>query len=192
VVFKVTDVREVPLLSYRVGFAFLALALTASACGSSGGAAAGGGDTTPPGQVTLPVVSSSSSNAPVTSSTAAANGPSVEQPCSFITADEMSQLLGETATVQDDGFRCKYLVGDGWLEVELMEFASASAASIWDYDKAHGTSVPGVGDEAYIFGAAIVVKLGDVFIDVNGDELPQPPDDATLQAIAQRIIGQIP
>ena len=191
-VFNVTDVREVQLISYRAGVALFAVAVAASACGSSGGGTAGRGATTPPGQVSLPVVSSASSSSPPVSSTAAANGPSVEQPCSFITADEMSQLLGATATVQDDGFRCKYLVGDGWLEVELMEFAGASAASIWDYDKAHGTPVSGVGDEAYIFGATIVAKLGDVLIDVNGDELQQPPDDATLTAIANKIITQIP
>jgi len=177
------------MMTYRAGLSLAAVAVAVAACGSSGG---GGATPTPtlPG-LSLPATSSTPAPPP-TSSQPVASGPSVEQPCSFLTADEMSQLLGATATVQDDGFRCKYLVGDGWLEVELMEFASASAAEIWDYDKAHGTAAPGVGDEAYIFGAAIVVKLGDVFIDVNGDELPQPPDDATLQAIAQRIVDQIP
>jgi hypothetical protein len=31
-----------------------------------------------------------------------------------------------------------------------------------------------------------------VFIAVDGNNLPQPPDDATLTAIANKIITQIP
>ena len=173
------------MMTYRTVLSLVAVALAATACGSSGTAT----PTVP--AVSLPPVSSTIA-LPPTSSQPVASGPSVEQPCSFITADEMSQLLGAAATVQDDGFRCKYNVGDGWLQVELMEFASASAADIWDYDKAHGTSTSGVGDEAYIFGAAIVVKLGDVLIDVDGNNLPQPADDATLEAVASKIVEQIP
>ena len=177
------------MITYRTVVSLAVVAAAMTACSSS----AGGGstpNTVPP--VTSSTVSSTAPAPPVTSSSVAAGGPSVEQPCSFITAAEMSQLLGASATVDDEGFRCKYEVGDGWLEVELMEFASASAASIWDYDKAHGAPVSGVGDEAYIFGAAIVVKLGDVFLAVDGNNLPQPPDDATLKAIATKIVTQIP
>jgi len=177
------------LITHRPVIALVAIALAATACGSSSG---GGSDTTPAAQPTLPTLSIPVSTPATTSAPPAAGGPSVEQPCSFITAAEMSDILGATATVQDDGFRCKYLVGDGWLQVELMEFASASAASIWDYDKAHGTATPGVGDEAYIFGAAIVAKLGDVLIAVDGNNLPQPADDATLKTVATKIISQIP
>jgi hypothetical protein len=179
------------LIAHRLVVSLVAVSLLAAACGSSGGGPAGSPAPTSAAP-SVPAVSSTSNPPPATSEPAAAGGPSVEQPCSFITAGEMSRLLGVTATVQDDGFRCKYLVGDGWLEVELMEFGSASAAPIWDYDKAHGTAAAGVADEAYIFGATLAAKLGDVLIDVNGDELPQPPDDATLQAITQQIVQQIP
>lgn len=168
----------------------VSVALAAAACGSSGG---GAGPTPTPTLPAFPELSAGTTIAlPTSTAPAATGGPSVEQPCSFVTAAEMSDILGAPASVQDEGFRCKYLVGDGWLQVELMEFASASAAEIWDYDKAHGTAVPGVGDEAYIFGAAVVAKLGDVFIGVDGDNLPQPADDATLTTIATKIVSQIP
>jgi hypothetical protein len=174
------------LTTQRLGLTVVAVALVASACGSSGGAP--GSPATLPA-ITLPTPSTTialPSNQPT-----GIGGPSVEQPCSFITAAEMSDILGAAATIQDEGFRCKYLVGDGWLQVELMEFSSASAAEIWDYDKAHGTAAAGVGDEAYVFGAALVAKLGDVFLAVDGNNLPQPADDATLTAIATKILTQI-
>jgi hypothetical protein len=175
------------LNTHRVGLAAVAVALVTTGCGSSGGDAG-----------SAPTLAASTLGSPnptiVASSSVPAEGagsPSVEQPCSFITAAEMSDILGVSATVQDESFRCKYLVGDGWLQVELMEFSSASAAEIWGYDKAHGTAAAGVGDEAYIFGAAIVAKLGDVFLAVDGNNLPQPADDATLTAIATKILTQI-
>jgi hypothetical protein len=177
------------MITYRTVLSLAAVAAALTACNSSG---AGSSSPNPVPPVTSSSVSSTAPASPQTSSSVAAGGPSVEQPCSFITAAEMSQLLGASATLDDEGFRCKYNVGDGWLEVELMEFGGASAASIWDYDKAHGAAVAGVGDEAYIFGAAIVVKLGDVFIAVDGNNLPQPADDATLKAIATKIVTQIP
>jgi hypothetical protein len=175
------------LKTHRAVVAAVAVALVATGCGSSGGAAA-----PRPTAPAVTVGSPSSTVVPASTAPTEAGGrPSVEQPCSFITAAEMSEILGASATVQDEGFRCKYLVGDGWLQVELMEFSSASAAEIWDYDKTHGTAAAGVGDEAYIFGAAIVAKLGDVFLAVDGNNLPQPADDATLTAIATTILTQI-
>jgi hypothetical protein len=119
--------------------------------------------------------------------------PSLERPCSFVTADEMSALLGTKVTAAtDEHFRCKYAVGKGWLETKLLDISLKITRDIYEYDKAHGKPVPGVGDQAYVFGASLVAKLGDVVVDVDGSNLPQPPDDAKLKAIATKIIKGIP
>lgn len=122
----------------------------------------------------------------------AAAAPSLERPCSFITAAEMSTLLGTTVTMQDDRFRCKYVSGQGWLQVELLNVELRGTRDIFDYDKAHGKAVPGVGDQAYIFGAAIVSKVGDVVIAVDGNNLPRKATDQQLKAIALKIAHAIP
>jgi hypothetical protein len=105
----------------------------------------------------------------------------------------MSALLGvKVSTATDEHFRCKYVVGNGWLETKLMDASLKMTKDIYDYDKAHGKAVPGVGDQAYIFGAAIVAKVGDVVVSVDGSNLPHPPDNAKLTAIATKIVKRIP
>lgn len=123
----------------------------------------------------------------------APGGVSLDRPCSFVTADEMSALLGTKVTsATDEHFRCKYVVGNGWLETKLLDVSLKNTRDIYDYDKAHGKPVPGVGDQAYVFGAALVAKVGDVVVDVDGNNLPHPPDDAKLEAIATKIVKRIP
>jgi len=47
------------------------------------------------------------------------NAPSVDHPCSFITAGEMAGLLATpVASAADERFRCKYAVGKGWIETK--------------------------------------------------------------------------
>lgn len=49
------------------------------------------------------------------------DGPSLDRPCSFVTAAEMAGLLGTpVVAATDEHFRCKYTVGKGWLETKLM------------------------------------------------------------------------
>jgi len=120
-------------------------------------------------------------------------GPSLDRPCSFVTTDEMSSLLGTKVTAAtDEKFRCKYVVGSGWLETKLLDISLKITRDIYDYDKAHGKAVSGIGDQAYVFGASIVAKVGDVVVDVDGSNLPRPPDDAKLKAIATKIVKRIP
>jgi hypothetical protein len=122
-----------------------------------------------------------------------AQGPSVERPCSFITAADMSTLIGARPTsAVDEHFRCKYTIGNGWLETKLMDIALKTTRDIYDYDKAHGKPVAGVGDQAYVLGATLVAKLGDVVVVVDGSNMPRPPDDAKLKAVALRIVSRIP
>jgi hypothetical protein len=104
----------------------------------------------------------------------------------------MSTLVGTPVTMRDEHFRCKYVSGEGWLQVELLNFGLRGTRDIFDYDKAHGKAVPGVGDQAYIFGAAIVAKVGDVVIAVDGNNLPRKPGDQQLKAIALKIARAIP
>ena len=170
----------------------VALCVLAAGCGSSGSGPGGRSPAAVTPTVTPTLTVATTPSPTVSTAPAAATGPSVERPCSFLTAPEMSALLGRTVTVQDEGFRCKYVQGDGWLQVELMEFAGGSAQQIYTYDKAHGTAAPGVGDEAYLFGAAIVAKVGDALLAVDGNNLPQPPPDATLTAIAKAIASRVP
>jgi hypothetical protein len=119
--------------------------------------------------------------------------PSLERPCSFVTADEMSALLGtKVAAATDEHFRCKYAVGNGWLETKLLDISLKVTRDIYEYDKAHGKPVSGVGDQAYVLGASLVAKLGDVVVAVDGSNVPHPPDNAKLQAIAMKIIKGIP
>jgi hypothetical protein len=63
---------------------------------------------------------------------------------------------------------------------------------IYDYNKAHGKPVPGVGDQTYQLGATLAAKVGDVLVVVDGSNVPRPPDDARLKAIALKIIKAIP
>lgn len=119
--------------------------------------------------------------------------PSLDRPCSFATAAEVSGLIGASvSSASDEHFRCKYNVGSGWLETKLMDYALKASRDIYEYDKAHGKPVPGVGDQAYILGATLAAKLGDVIIVVDGSNMPRPPADARLIAVAKKIIAGIP
>ena len=120
-------------------------------------------------------------------------GPSLDRPCSFVTAAEMAGLLGTTVvTATDEHFRCKYVVGKGWLETKLMNLELKMTRDIYDYNRAHGKPMPGVGDQAYQLGATLAAKVGDVLVVVDGSNVPRPPDDARLKAIALKIIKAIP
>jgi len=121
------------------------------------------------------------------------DGPSLDRPCSFATASQMEDLLGTpVATATDEHFRCKYVVGKGWLETKLMNLELKITRDIYDYNKAHGRAVPGVGDQAYLLGATLAAKVGDVLVVVDGSNVPRAPDDARLRAIAQKIVRAIP
>ena len=121
------------------------------------------------------------------------DGPSLDRPCSFVTAAEMASLLGTPeVTATDEHFRCKYVVGKGWLETKLMNLELKMTRDIYDYNRTHGKSMPGVGDQAYQVGATLAAKVGDVLVVVDGSNVPRPPDDARLKAIALKIIKAIP
>src|SRR5512144_1320899 len=121
------------------------------------------------------------------------DGPSLDRPCSFVTAAEMAGLLGTpVVTATDEHFRCKYVVGKGWLETKLMNLELKMTRDIYDYNKAHGKPMPGVGDHAYRLGATLAAKVGDVLVVVDGSNVPRPPDNARLKAIALKIIQGIP
>lgn len=119
--------------------------------------------------------------------------PSLDLPCSFVTATEMTGLLGRpVAAATDEHFRCKYVVGKGWLETKLMNLELKATRDIYDYNKTHGRLMPGVGDQAYQLGATLAAKVGDVLVVVDGSNAPEPPNDARLKAIALKIIKAIP
>ena len=121
------------------------------------------------------------------------DGPSLDRPCSFVTAAEMAGLLGRPVTdATDEHFRCKYAIGKGWLETKLLNIELKATRDIYEYNKAHGKQMPGVGDQAYQLGATLAAKVGDVLVVVDGSNVPQPPDDARLKAIATKIIRAIP
>ena len=120
-------------------------------------------------------------------------GPSLDRPCSFVTAADMASLLGTPVVrATDEHFRCKYTVGKGWLETKLMNIELRITRDIYDYNKAHGRPMPGVGDQAYLLGATLAAKVGDVVVVVDGSNVPRPPDNARLKAIALKIIRAIP
>src|SRR6476659_5549428 len=110
------------------------------------------------------------------------DGPSLDRPCSFVTAAEMSGLLGTPVVrATDEHFRCKYIVGRGWLETKLMNIELRITRDIYDYNKAHGKLVPGVGDQAYLLGATLAAKVGDVVVVVDGSNAPRAADNARLK-----------
>ena len=119
--------------------------------------------------------------------------PSLDRPCSFVTAGQMAGLLGTpVVTATDEHFRCKYVVGKGWLETKLMNLELKMTRDIYDYNRAHGRAMPGVGDQAYQLGATLAAKVGDVLVVVDGSSVPRPANDAQLKAIALKIIKAIP
>ena len=121
------------------------------------------------------------------------NGPSLDRPCSFVSAAEMARVLGTPVdTATDEHFRCKYVVGRGWLETKLMNLELKMTRDIYDYNKAHGKPTPGVGDQAYQLGATLAAKVGDVLVVVDGSNVPRPPEDGRLKTIALTIIKAIP
>jgi hypothetical protein len=120
-------------------------------------------------------------------------GPSLDRPCSFVTAERMSTLLGvRVGAATDEHFRCRYAVGTGWLETKMLDGSLKIARDTFDYDKAHGKAVPGVADQAYVLGATLVARLGDVLVVVDASNVPRAPDNAKLKAIALEIVRQIP
>lgn len=129
----------------------------------------------------------------VSSSSQPATAPSLDHPCSFVTTADMSSMLGvPVSAATDEKFRCKYTVGNGWLETKLMDISLKMTRDIFDYNKTRGHAVAGVGDQAYVLGATMVSKLGDVVVVVDGSNMPKPPADATLKAVATRIVRRIP
>ena len=105
----------------------------------------------------------------------------------------MSALLGTAVSAAtDEHFRCKYAVGKGWLETKLMDISLKISRDIYEYNKAHGKAVSGVGDNAYVLGATLAVKVGDVLVVVDGSNVPRAPDNAKLKAIATKIVKGIP
>lgn len=119
--------------------------------------------------------------------------PSLDKPCSFMTAAEVATALGTpVGAAADEHFRCKYAVGTGWLETKLLDISLKATRDIFDYDKAHGTAVPGVGDQAFVLGATLVAKVGDVVVVVDGSNVPHAPDTAKLKSIVTRIVSRIP
>lgn len=122
-----------------------------------------------------------------------ASVPSLDRPCSFATAEQVSSVLGtRVADATDEHFRCKYIVDTGWMETKLLDISLKITRDVYEYDKAHGKPVPGVGDQAYVLGASLVAKVGDVVVSVDGSNLRRAPDTATLKAIALTIVKQIP
>lgn len=73
-----------------------------------------------------------------------------------------------------------------------MDGSLKASRDIYDYDKAHGQAVPGVGDQAYVLGATLASKVGDVLVVVDGSNVPRPPGAETLKAIAITIVKRIP
>jgi hypothetical protein len=122
-----------------------------------------------------------------------ASAPSLDRPCSFVSASDMTTLIGtKVSAANDEKFRCKYVVEKGWLETKLMDASLKISRDIYDYNRAHGKPVAGVGDQAYALGATLAARLGDVLVVVDGSNVPKAPDNAKLAAIAVRIIKQIP
>lgn len=123
----------------------------------------------------------------------AASQPSLDRPCSFITATDLSAMLSTpVAGATDEHFRCKYTIGKGWLETKLMNLELKASRDIFDYNKAHGKLVPGVGDQAYQLGATLAAKVGDVLVVVDGSNAPRSANDAQIKAVALKIIRAIP
>jgi len=119
--------------------------------------------------------------------------PSPDRPCSFATTSEVSSLIGAGITsAADERFRCKYQLADGWLETKLMDYGLKASRDIYDYNKARGKPIAGVGDQAYVLGATLAVKLGDVVIVVDASNMRRPPGDAKLAAVARKIVSRIP
>ena len=122
-----------------------------------------------------------------------AGGPSPDRPCSFASADEVSAALGmKVSAATDEKFRCKYAVDQGWLETKLMDISLKMTKDIFDYTKTRGKPVPGLGDQAFVLGAALVAKVGDVIVSVDGSNLQRPPDTTTLKRIATTIVERVP
>ena len=119
--------------------------------------------------------------------------PSPDRPCSFATTAEVSSLIGSgVASAADERFRCKYQLADGWFETKLMDYGLKASRDVYEYNKARGKPIAGVGDQAYILGATLAVKLGDVVIVVDASNMRRPPGDAKLVAVARKIVSRIP
>jgi hypothetical protein len=113
------------------------------------------------------------------------SGHDVRQPCSMITAAEVSGILQFTVTATDEHYRCKFVdAKGGWLSLELMEASSRSAKATCEYAPDHRKPIAGVGDSASYLGATLCVKLGDVAIVVDGGNLAE--DSAAIHAPAER------
>ena len=73
-----------------------------------------------------------------------------------------------------------------------MNFELKMTRDVYDYNKAHGKPMPGVGDHAYLLGATLAAKVGDVLVVVDGSNVPRLSDGARLKSIALKIIKAIP
>src|SRR5512141_1988793 len=69
--------------------------------------------------------------APPPPPTAGGSAADISRPCSKISAAEVSDIVGFTVTAHDEQYRCKFVdPKDGWLQVELIDWASRSAHDI--------------------------------------------------------------
>lgn len=173
---------------------FTVLALAACGGGSDDGEVSSRAETTTTeADETTTSTTVTSATTATSAAGSSASGPDVTKPCSFVTDGEVSEALGVTVTASDEGFRCRYKdQSGGWLEVKLAEFASRSSQDSFNYAKTNGKPVAGLGDEAHVLGAEFHVKVGDVYLFVDGSNLASGAKPGGTEQIARTIVSRIP
>lgn len=176
-------------------FAPLALVacLAVTGCGTSSSDSSPSAQPTSTATTDRPITSASSPSVPTTVTTGSTGGaPDVTKPCTFVTADQVSGVLGQPVTLEDQGYQCRFNKDTGWLDVEVLNPELQNTKDTYDYAKEHGTPVSDVGDESYIFGATQLTKVGDVVIEVNGADFPDPVSNAMLTQLTRQIAAKVP
>jgi hypothetical protein len=197
-------------MTSRHGLTIVATALIAAACSS---ASPGASSSAPIGAASLPAETSSTTVAPNPSEIAVASSqptPGDIDPCTLLTTDEASTLMGKTlsagvSTVLDPDRVCTWRSGLSEVKLILAPSApdAATAQQYWDGARADiaadipVTDVSGFDRAAYGSGASAGVSVSALFV-IQGARFfdlfcgfPACSQDASVTA-AHSIVGRLP
>jgi hypothetical protein len=170
--------------------AVIVAALALAACGGGGGDDGSSADTTATGDASTTTAIVEETTAPPSTEPAPVDGPSVDAPCSMISADEVSAILGAAVEQADEGYRCKYLAGADYVTVKLTDSSLQGSQDSFQYAADHGSLPPGLGDGAALLGLTLFVNVGDVQVVVDGSNFGGAQTDQVTE-IARMVVGRI-
>ena len=171
-----------------------AIAIAGAGCGGSSHPSSSAAASTAPSATTPPTTAAAAT-------TAAPAAP--PDPCQLVSLADAQAIVGITLQPavkagQPPDLLCQYTSSPDGPTAQVEVFVGDGAKKSLDIDRdelQHSfTTLPGIGDEAYLEPDNVYLRKGTVWVQVNVVSLDAPPDkvQTALQTIAQKIAGELP